>query len=519
MKPPSALVPVIAGFGVVLLLLLAVAAIGVTHIHRLSDQITAIVGERNLKAFFATGMHGLHQARHQSLLLAANLEDPFARDEELMRFSQLAGDFIRLREQFLALPLDGDEWQMWQEARRDVREVETIADAVVGLLQRGDLPTARVRIREALQPKQEKLMRSWGALLELQREKNQAALRDATAARDRAMRLATVLAAAAMLVGAIVAVFVIRMSRRLEKELFAAKERAQVTLRAIGDGVLRFDRDGTLRYLNPAMERLLGIDTGSGQGKAFTALLRLHERDGRADLASHLLAETLHGRDSDLPDAAILTCGLGVEREVAGRCSPIRDEDGEIGGGVLVLRDVSEQRELARRLAWQAEHDALTGLHNRHAFEQRVTRVLASRRAGDLPLSLLFIDLDYFKGVNDHAGHAAGDEFLRRIAGLMLCRIRATDFLARLGGDEFGLLLTACPHDMAEQIAGSLRDGIASLRLQWNGQTHQVGASIGVVHVPPHWSSLDACLAAADAACYRAKQSGRNAIVVHAEDA
>jgi diguanylate cyclase (GGDEF)-like protein/PAS domain S-box-containing protein len=360
------------------------------------------------------------------------------------------------------------------------------------------------------------MMRGWKALLDMQRAKNEAALRDAVAARDRSKSLAMALSAAAMLVGISIAVFVVRLSRRLEKDLFEAKERAQVTLRAIGDGVLRFDREGVLRYLNPAMGHLLGVDAETSQGRPFTQVLHLTERGTRADLAARLMAETLQGSGFDLPEAAVLTSGFGLEHEVAGRCSPIRDERGKIGGGVLVLRDVSEQRELSRKLAWQAEHDALTGLQNRRAFEERVSRILVSRRAGDLPLSLLFIDLDYFKNVNDSAGHAAGDELLRRIAALMLCRIRESDFLARMGGDEFGLLLTACPHDMAERIAASLRDGIAALRLDWNGHSHQVGASIGVVHVPPHWASLDECLAAADAACYKAKQSGRNAIVVHA---
>jgi len=515
-KTPSALVPVVAGFGVILLLLLSVAAVGVTHIHRLSDQLTAIVSERNQKASFATGMHGLHQARHQSLLLAANLEDPFARDEELMRFAQMAGAFIQVRDQFLALPLDAEELNLWQNTRDDLRKVEEITGEIIDLLRRDALQAARDRIRDVLRPHQESMMRGWKALLDMQRAKNEAAMRDAVAARDRAKSLAMALSAAAMLVGISIAVFVVRLSRRLEKALFEAKERAQVTLRAIGDGVLRFDRDGVLRYLNPAMGHLLGVDAETSQGRPFTQVLHLSERGTRADLAARLLAETLQGSGFDLPEAAVLTSGFGLEHEVAGRCSPIHDERGKIGGGVLVLRDVSEQRELSRKLAWQAEHDALTGLQNRRAFEDRVSRILVSRRAGDLPLSLLFIDLDYFKNVNDSAGHAAGDELLRRIAALMLCRIRESDFLARMGGDEFGLLLTACPHDMAEHIAASLRDGIAGLRLDWNGHSHQVGASIGVVHVPPHWASLDECLAAADAACYKAKQSGRNAIVVHA---
>nr|MBP8902660.1 hypothetical protein [Thiobacillaceae bacterium] len=117
MRTPSALVPVVAGFGVILLLLLAVTAIGVTHIRHLSNQLTAIVSERNQKAEFAATMHALHQARYQSLTLASSLDDPFLRDEEMMRFARMAGTFIQVRDRFLDLPLDADELELWHEIR------------------------------------------------------------------------------------------------------------------------------------------------------------------------------------------------------------------------------------------------------------------------------------------------------------------------------------------------------------------------------------------------------------------
>jgi diguanylate cyclase (GGDEF)-like protein len=130
-------------------------------------------------------------------------------------------------------------------------------------------------------------------------------------------------------------------------------------------------------------------------------------------------------------------------------------------------------------------------------------------------MSILFIDLDRFKYVNDTAGHAAGDDLLRQLGRLMYTRIREGDLLARIGGDEFGIMLISCPPENAEKIAHLIKDSIANFNLLWNGEKYQVGASIGVVHVPPHWNSMDECLAAADAACYQAKQNGRNQVVVH----
>jgi diguanylate cyclase (GGDEF)-like protein/PAS domain S-box-containing protein len=518
-RTPSALVPVVAGFGVILLLLLAVTAIGVTHIRHLSNQLTAIVSERNQKAEFAATMHALHQARYQSLILASSLDDPFLRDEEMMRFASMAGTFIQVRDRFLDLPLDADELELWHEIRGELLRVEEHAGQIFDLLGRDAVDAARGKIRHELLPRQKRMMQGWSRLLDMQREKNQAAQRDALAARDRAQTLAMALSAAAMLVGVGIAVFVVRLSRRLEKDLFEEKERAQVTLQAIADGVVRFDKGLDTGYLNPAAEQLLGLSAREAMGRPLGDVLRLFDRQTRGDLTAALTGDIRKGAPLNLPGNASLLSAQGMEFEVEGRCSPIHDQEGRITGGVLVIRDVTEERELNRKLSWQADHDSLTGLHNRRAFEERVARALGGKRAGDMPMSLLFIDLDYFKQVNDSAGHAAGDELLRQLAGLMLSRIRDSDLLARLGGDEFGVMLTACPHDVAERIALAIRDGIANWHFTWEDRGHRVGASIGVVHVPPTWASLDECLAAADAACYKAKQNGRNAIVVHQDRA
>lgn len=515
MKRPSLLVPVIAGYGVILLLLLSVAAISVTHIRQISEQLTAIVSERNQKAEFAATMHGLHEARFQTLMLAASQADPFIRDEEVMRFSQMAADFIQIRDRFLALPLDAEELSLWTNVRGEVRQVEMKARGIVDLIRADELEAARQAIRTGLTPHQKRMMQGWDKLLEMQREKNRAALREAVAARDRSRQLSIVLSVVAMLVGVIITVIVVRLSRRMEKDLFEEKERAQVTLQAIADGVIRFDHTLRVGYLNPAAELMLGMTHRETRDRPLEETLKLFEGEERQELTARLAREALHGNHAELPSTAKLISTQGMEYEVEGKCSPIHSPEGEIEGGVLVIRDVTEARELQRRLMWQADHDGLTGLMNRRAFEERVARSLNSKRAGEHPMSLLFIDLDHFKQVNDSAGHAAGDELLKQLSRLMQSRIRDDDVLARLGGDEFGIMLLSCPHEVAEKIAALVRDSVANLKFVWSGDTHQVGASIGVVHVPPHWATLDECLAAADAACYKAKHMGRNEIVVH----
>lgn len=515
MKRPSALVPVIAGFSVMLLLMAAVTAIGVTYIRTLSAQLTAIVAERNQKSELATAMRAVHEMRYQGLLLASRIQDPFDRDEAVMRFSGTAQEFIQLRDKFLALPLDEGEWQQWQQIRAEVARVEVGITQALELLQSGQIEAAQGVIQRDVLPVQARMMNDWGTLVTLQRDKNQRAMTEARQASAKARQLALALSGGAFLVGLIIAIFVIRMSRRLESDLFEEKVMAQVTLHGIGDAVIRFDQSQRIAYLNPVAEQMLGLREDQVLGHPIPEVLRLSESAEQTDLTSAIVAQTLAGKKESLPRFATLISGPDMEFEVEGSCSPVHTHEGAIVGGVLVLRDVTEDREMHRKLLWQADHDPLTGLHNRRALEERLSQYLVSKRAVEFPLSLLYIDLDRFKSVNDTAGHAAGDELLRRIAHMMHARIRETDTLARMGGDEFAIVLTACPEDMAERIARQICIDLGQFKFKWQQHTFQVGASIGIVHVPPHWGSIDDCLGAADAACYQAKQAGRGQVFVH----
>ncbi|NMG27870.1 sensor domain-containing diguanylate cyclase [Aromatoleum evansii] len=164
-------------------------------------------------------------------------------------------------------------------------------------------------------------------------------------------------------------------------------------------------------------------------------------------------------------------------------------------------------------LAYQAQHDPLTGLPNRRVFEQKLDEcVVASRRAGDHG-ALCFIDLDRFKIVNDTCGHAAGDDLLMRIALLIQQRVREQDIICRIGGDEFALILRGCSPSDALDIADELRTSIASFDFEWQGRHFSIGASIGMACIDGSHTDPSEILIAADAACYEAKRSGRNRVV------
>ncbi|MCZ4315832.1 diguanylate cyclase [Comamonadaceae bacterium G21597-S1] len=184
-------------------------------------------------------------------------------------------------------------------------------------------------------------------------------------------------------------------------------------------------------------------------------------------------------------------------------------------GTIWTFEDVTEMRAQREQLTWDSSHDALTGLVNRAAFETLLTEATAQAEAE--AFCALFIDLDRFKQVNDTGGHAAGDAVLRDIAERLTAQVRKSDTVARLGGDEFAVLLPRCPIGHARDIAEKIRKTVVDYRLDREGHTFAIGASIGVVRVDGSFDSAKEVLSAADNACYAAKHRGRNCVVVYGD--
>jgi diguanylate cyclase (GGDEF)-like protein len=163
----------------------------------------------------------------------------------------------------------------------------------------------------------------------------------------------------------------------------------------------------------------------------------------------------------------------------------------------------------------RATHDSLVDLVNHGEFNRRLERLTKdNRREGD-EYSLIFIDLDLFKEVNDTGGHAAGDLILKGVADVLRARTRSGDTAARVGGDEFALLLDGCPHKRALKIAESVREDIAALTVEYEGCQYSVKASIGVSYGQSGIHNATGMLKAADAACYTAKEDGRNRVCIN----
>ncbi len=185
-------------------------------------------------------------------------------------------------------------------------------------------------------------------------------------------------------------------------------------------------------------------------------------------------------------------------------------------GAIWLLEDVTERREARERVSWSASHDALTLLLNRGAFEERLGRWLREARedgALRVPATLMVLDLDGFKQVNDNAGHAAGDGVLRDVGQVLHKLVRSGDLAARLGGDEFALLLPGCELAVALPLAERLRAAVSELGVVHEGRRLRVDASIGLALVDgADAAPAEVWLARADAACYDAKRAGRGCV-------
>jgi diguanylate cyclase (GGDEF)-like protein len=192
------------------------------------------------------------------------------------------------------------------------------------------------------------------------------------------------------------------------------------------------------------------------------------------------------------------------------------DEVANILGAIAILRDNSiARREAESAIRQMAHYDGLTGLPNRRLLEDRMDQVLASARRRGTKVSVLFIDLDKFKQVNDERGHDAGDWLLNQVANRMRTALRESDTAARVGGDEFVVLLPdSGTLEDAANVAHKIREQMERPFAMEDGSVLQISCSIGVAMYPDQAGEARDLLRFGDEAMYLAKKQGRNAVVV-----
>jgi diguanylate cyclase (GGDEF)-like protein/PAS domain S-box-containing protein len=290
-----------------------------------------------------------------------------------------------------------------------------------------------------------------------------------------------------------------------EEKLRAAEARYRDLVETAHDLVWSVDQQGHWTYLNDAARSIYGYNPEEMLGRHVTDFSdpAYLERDtqafGRALNGNDLVQyETVH-RDSH-----------GKQHHLSFNASGQTNESGDVVCIRGTAHDITEQKAYEKQLAYQAEHDSLTGLFNRHYFQEELERLVARVARSGADAALFYIDLDQFKYINDTLGHAAGDQLLLEVTDLLKSHIREGDLLARFGGDEFTLLLYNVEHQDIKRSAEKLRLLLENYHFFSANNNFNVTCSIGVAIIDNHARSADDVLAQADLACNLAKTRGRN---------
>ncbi|MBN2511216.1 MAG: EAL domain-containing protein [Spirochaetales bacterium] len=295
---------------------------------------------------------------------------------------------------------------------------------------------------------------------------------------------------------------------RMEKKLKTNKQWLSSILASIGDGIIATNSEGKIDLINLAAQRILCIDEQTANGKGWKDIL--HFGDPSIDLDDIFTTMNDHDHIS-LDNQQLFRAGQDPVY-INGIITKIISPDKRVDGQVLVLKDISEVKRLSAQVNYQANHDILTGLINRESFSKKLHELISQTSGTDVRHALLYIDLDQFKVVNDVAGHVAGDQLLREVTTIIKSMIRESDYCARLGGDEFGLILRNIDDEKAEFIAHRLQAKLAGHKISFDKNSFTVKCSIGLVMISPGAVDVQSLLAAADDACYVAKEEGGNRI-------
>ena len=301
---------------------------------------------------------------------------------------------------------------------------------------------------------------------------------------------------------------------RLTRQLTLRENHFRSLVQGASEVIMTLERPGRLGYISPAVTSVLGYEPQQLIGSSLYDLIHAEDR--------HHVVGVVDGFLAGVSPAALVECRVRAARAMAlpsarGAQSIWRHAEATVtrhyGGLVFTIRDVSERVALQTQLAHNAYHDALTGLPNRALFTERLEQAVGQRSATDHPPAVLFCDLDWFKEVNDAAGHAAGDALLVEAAARLRGSVRTGDTVARFGGDEFAALVHSDPQGKAAcEVAERLHEALTR-PYRLGSRRFVVGASVGVAFWGPGTSAAQ-LLRQADLAMYEAKNNGKGRVVV-----
>ncbi len=505
-------------FGAVLCLFMLTITIGLYQSSRSNSNLKAVTQQLYVKASLVDQMYNAARERSVGLFTMASLSDPFVQDSIYLKYNQSAANFANARIALLEMPLNQEEQSLLEQQGMVTKWVFPLQEQIVELIQNDELAQARSLLTEKALPGQNQVLTHLTKLKNLQAK----AIAELTDLENRTQKknVLTILGLAALtlLLGGFIALFVTRRISVMAQTLQTEKQLAKITLSSIGDAVISTDTRGQITDFNAMAEHLTGLATKDALGKQVDSVFRIYKEADRSSFINPVntvlqTKETI-ASNHDL----LLIRSDNTEFAIEYNISAILDENKSLLGAIVVFRDVTEIRSLSYKLSYQASHDSLTGLVNRREFEQRLSQAIINAKNEDTTHALCYLDLDQLKIVNDSAGHIAGDELLKQVAHRMAPILRNSDVLSRLGGDEFGVLLEGCTESKALEIAEKLRQTIKETQFAWGNNNYNISVSIGVVIITSDSANVSSIMAAADTACYVAKDNGRNCIEIYHTD-
>ena len=307
--------------------------------------------------------------------------------------------------------------------------------------------------------------------------------------------------------------------KEIESQLTAVKTRSELALNSINDAIVVTNGQGMISFMNRAAEQLTAWNRRYAIGQAAHIILSLTDASqGEPILIYDFEPNKSQNTQDSVYQNATLKRKDRVCIEVEFSVTRLATPNQQRSGLVIVLHDLTERQNAKQKIAWQRSHDSLTGLVNRVEFEMHLSRLLQDESENLHDHALLYLDIDQFKIVNDLCGHLAGDELLRQLTAIISQHVPAQSAFARLGGDEFGILLCQHRPDQAQAVAQSIHQQLREFRFKWFDHVFSVTVSIGLIPINAYRNNTSALLSIADAACFFAKESGRNRTYIAKDD-
>ncbi|WP_462168693.1 two-component system response regulator [Pseudoalteromonas lipolytica] len=309
-----------------------------------------------------------------------------------------------------------------------------------------------------------------------------------------------------------------KILQQTQAELFAEKEQLRITLDSIADAVISTDKKANIVYMNPVAQRLTGWSQTAAKGRHIEEVMKLVDATTKASSINPLVVALNENRPVAMALNTQLISKQGIEHRVEDSAAPILDKNHSQCGAVMVFQDVSEALAMSMQMTYLSHHDQLTSLPNRVLLHDRLTQGIARAEFNDSKLSLMLLDLDKFKFINDALGHHVGDEIIAHI-GHSLDLFACNDItVARVGGDEFALVVPHSANSLSLEPLVNQVLNVISKPFRSGGEQHVLTASLGISVYPDDASSVEEMLRHADSAMYKAKNESANSYFYFSDD-